>query len=234
MISPTGSNPVEVNVQINLTFNVTAHTITISLIDLEMDPQSIPQILSGVEIDFNNLSAGTLGGTINSFSGTTFKIDGNTGAPINVTSVSSATWQVGSAGTTPGAGYGANTLALCEICKFSGNGPAELAIGGPNATSGAYNTGGGLATKPHQPYLLASGATYATGPFAGTISTPTWVLSVPLLNVNTNVSNIHFFFGSAYDFNQEVDLLPEPGPIPMVMGGLLLIAGVWRRRPNAF
>ena len=229
-ISPAGSSPVQVNAQVNITFDATAHTMTIQLLDLQINPTSIPQILSGVEMDLSNLGAGNLTGSINSFAGTQFSIDG-AGAITSVTSATTSSWLVGTANGNPTAGYDSNTLSLCEICKFGGPGPAQLVIGGPSTPTGPYSTKGGLTTTPHQPYILGSGQTYTSGPFSGKSSTPTWVLNVPNIIAATTVSDVRFFFGSAYDSTQEVIVLPEPGPVAMMAGGLMLIViGAWKRR----
>ena len=236
-ITPGGGAALEINVQATLTFNVSAHTIAIQLLNLEANPNSVPQLLAGVEIDFANLASGTLSGSVASFSGSSFSIDG-TGTPTAApTPITSTTWQIGSAGNTPTAGYGANTLALCEICKFGGNGPAELIIGGPipstAATTDKYGTKGGLTTTPHQPYILGSGATYSAGAtFAGANSMPTWTINVPLLQASTTITAVHFYFGSAYDLTQEYDgtlELPEPSGMGLVAGGVLLLAVRLRR-----
>src|SRR5262249_23554769 len=144
---------------------------------------------------------------------------------------------IGSAGNTPTAGYGANTLALCEICKFGGNGPAELIIGGalpspppPTAKNGAQ---GRATPPPPHPHHLRRGAPHpARAALTRAHHMPTWTINVPLLQASTTITAVHFYFGSAYDLTQEYDgtlQLPEPSGMGLVAGGVLLVAGRLRR-----
>jgi hypothetical protein len=238
-ISPTGT-AIPVNVQASISFDYNAHTMTVQLINLEANPTSVPQLLAGVEVDFADLGSGSLNGSIASTSASTFSLDTNGNPTAAPTPVTSTTWQVQSAVSQPSAGYASNTLALCEICKINGNGPAELIIGGPDPnllpTTDSYtNANSGVKNNSHNPLILGSGASYSGGTFAGANTTPSWVLNTQAIQSTTTIVAVRFYFGSAYSSSQETDatieIAPEPGAGFMVAGGVLLIAvGAWRRR----
>jgi hypothetical protein len=220
----------DVNAEASFTFNVTSQTITVQLLNLQINPQSVSQLISGVEFDLTNLGAGTLSATINTATANSFDIGGN-GAPT--VDQQSSTWVVQK--------IGAGTLALCEICRLGGGGgPSELVIGGPDPATGSAqvytNAGGSIAGNgPHQPFLLGSGATYSAGPLNGLVSTPTWVLSVPLLTTSSSVGQARFYFGTTFSRDLAPDSVgvasPEPGPIVLMLSGLLLITRRrWSRR----
>ena len=212
-----------VNAEASFTFNVSSQTITVELLNSEINPGAVSQLISGVEFDLTNLSTGTLSSTINSATENSFDV-GSDGAPT--VDQQSSTWVVNK--------IGASSLTLCEICKTGGGGgPAELIIGGPDPTTGNSqlytNAAGSIAGNgPHNPFILGSGATYSVGTLKGLNAMPTWVLKVPLITSTTTISQVRFFFGTTYGQDEVTDnigITPEPGPIVLIGGGLLLVAG---------
>ena len=84
-------------------------------------------------------------------------------------------------------------------------GSKQLLIGGPNPITGLYDAAlaNGVTPAGHQPYILASGGTYSSGPlsgptFTGLKSSPEWVLNVPQLTATSAVTGVPFGFGTAY------------------------------------
>jgi hypothetical protein len=198
-------------------------------------------MMGGVEMDFSGLGSGTLDGSVSTVTASTLAIDATTGNASVPAAVMTTTWSVKSAVNDSVAGYAANTLALCEICKGNtGAGPGELIIGGPNpallpGTDQYTASNPGIRNSSHTPEILGSGDVYTAGNFNGANSTPTWVLSSGQILPTTTITAVRFYFGSAYDVSQEanatIEFTPEPGPIALVLGGLLLVAvGRWKRR----
>jgi hypothetical protein len=230
------------NAEADITMDSSAHTITITLLNLEADPKGITSAIAGVEIDFANLS-GAASASIASTAATTFTInaDGSISGAANVTSTA---WLAETNASNPSGGYASNTIGLCVVCK-NVNGtspPTELVVGAPATNKPSpygYADGNSSIDNNHSPYIVGSGTTfnYASGtPLANADTSPTWVLNVPVLAANTTISKVRFYFGSAYSVpSQEADatieIIPEPGVAAMMVGGLLLIvAGTWRRQ----
>jgi hypothetical protein len=234
--------PNNAEADITANFGGSGTSIIISLLNKQLDPKGITSAIAGVEIDFANLSGAATASLVSTTASTfTINPDGSISGAANV---SSTAWLVETNASDPGAGYTSNTVALCVVCK-NVNGtspPTELVIGGPATNKPApygYDDGNNSITNSHSPYILGSGNTftYNTGtPLAGMNTTPTWVINVPQFQATTRITAVRFYFGSAYIVpTQEADativVTPEPGPIAMVVGGLLLIAaGRWRRR----
>jgi hypothetical protein len=229
---------------ITANFGGTGTAITISLLNLQLDPKGIASAISGVEIDFANLS-GAATASLTSTTASTFTINAD-GSITGAANVSSTAWMVQTNISDPTGGYLTNTVALCVVCK-NVNGtspPTELVVGGPATGQPApygYDNGNNSITNNHSPYILGSGSTfsYATGtPLAGMNSTPTWVINLPQFQATTRITAVRFYFGSAYitpaqEADATIVVTPEPGPISMVVGGLLMIvAGAWRRRQS--
>jgi hypothetical protein len=114
-------------------------------------------------------------------------------------------------------------------------GPDPSLLPGADTYTAANN---GVNNSSHNPHILGSGDAYSGGNFSGITvaqSTPTWVLNSTQITTNTTITAVRFYFGSLYDTSQEhdatIEIAPEPGPIVMVLGGLVLIAaGSWKRR----
>jgi hypothetical protein len=211
-------------------FDVAAHTLSIQLLNLEANPTSVVQLISGIEFDFTHLASGSLGASITSAHESTYDIQGG-GVPV--ADQENSTWIAQTLSNT--------SLSLCEICKLGGGGgPHQLIIGGPDPTklsTDTYsNANGSIAGNgPHNPFILGSGDTYSSGPLAGAAYTsPTWVLNVPLLTADTQISQVRFIFGTSYDGGLYIPPppgtnnqggAPEPGTLAMMLGGIALVVG---------
>jgi hypothetical protein len=219
-----GSN--EISASARFEFNPTSHTIAIYLLNLEANPSDITQVLGSIRFTLTGAGASPTP-TISSVEGNTFGVDAN-GSPI--AKVESIAWTVSNIGGTQ--------LALCTVCASGGN--KDLLIGGPNISGIYANANGSIAgNKPHNPFVIASNGTYASGVLHGLDTSPTWTISVPTETVNVAVSKVIFGFGTGTNYGTntiEVDNFqdlgaPEPGSLIMMLGGLgLILIGVRKRR----
>ena len=216
-------------------------TLTIELLNLQTNPKDVSQLISGIEFTMSNLSAGTVANATPSATESAITINGD-GVPTSTPETSGWVDQ----------SIGANTFTLCTVCGSGVGGhpagPSQLIIGGPNSSTGSLekytNANGSIAHNgPHNPFILGSGDTYASGPLAGLDSSPEWVLNLPLLTPTSTVTQVKFFFGTTYGDHvitetvstQTSSATPEPGPLVLMISGLGLIAGsvlVRRRQPR--
>jgi hypothetical protein len=222
----------------------TNHRITITLENLGTDPPDIKGVLGSVQIDLAFLSSGTFSTKFDStanlsgvYTGgkaitTQVALNGN-GNVTSVTNNVTSTWATQQVGT-------ANTLTLCDICPVSDGSigsPAHMGLPKPNASGNYSNMNNSGTGASHQPLTLMSGTipTFSgSGLATPTNAQPTWVLDVPLVNNNTIVTAVRFYYGSLYDTTVASTAtveIPEPGATSMIVGGVLLIlAGAWTRR----
>lgn len=190
------------------------HTITITLLNHEVNPQRDFQALSSIQVTISNLSGGlTPGVNSSSFSG------------IDVSSGSAPVSHPGLTNVWTAAQSTATNLIFCTNCPGGGN--TDLLIGAPDPVTGTYH-GGNTGLYNKTPFLLATGGTYTTGPFVGLISKPTWVLSVPQLTASSTITAVTFGFGTAWGSNtsvaqQQTSAAPEPGGVSLALGGCLMI-----------
>jgi len=230
-----------VNAQADINFNASTHTVVITLLNFQLDPKGIASAISGVEIDWSNLSGGATA-SLSSTTASTFTINTD-GSITGASNVTTTQWLVETNVSDPTGGYLTNTIALCVVCK-NVNGtspPTELVVGGPAANKPApygYADGNNSITNNHSPYILGSGNTfnYTSGtPLFGMNTTPTWTLNVPQITASSAIVAVRFYFGSAYIVpGQEWDgslVTPEPAAAWTMAGGMLAIAaGVWKKR----
>ena len=211
----------------------TNHRITITLMNITQDPPGIVGVLGSVQLDLASMSSGTLTTSMHTEASTSqITLDGS-GNVTNVANNQTSTWATQTLATST------KTVVLCEICPVSvGNGsPAHMGLGLPNASGNYSNANNSETGASHQPLTLMSGTipTFTgSGLTTPTQAQPTWVLDVPLVNNNTIVTAVRFYYGSLYDTTVAGTAtveIPEPGATSMIAGGvLLIIAGVWNRR----
>jgi hypothetical protein len=220
---PTTVNGSAVNAESTFTFNVTNQTITIQLLNLQLNPGDVAQLISGVEFDLTHLGSGSLSGTsINSGLTTESSLDVN-GSGTPIADQHSSSWIVQNTGIS--------SLTLCTICSGGGQ-PDELIIGGPDLTTGTYTAAMGsiAGNGPHNPFIMGSGGTYSSGTLHTLqYTSPTWVLNLPgnTLLPATSISHVNFLFGTTYGAVEDSVSsfsAPEPGAMVMILSGLLLIA----------
>jgi len=169
-------------------------SITITLTNLVANEHSIGQAISQFTFQVNPPM--TLSPTLTNVSGTLIDITSN--GTITPPTAPSTTWAL----TT--------TLNPTTLTVFNGGKPTELIVGMP--TNGAYdpsmgNGGGGL--PQHSPVFEGSA---------------TFTISDPNLSMNTQISNVVFYFGTGPESHLNGSpVVPEP---PSVVLGMIGLAGL--------
>ena len=189
-------------------FDPTNHRITITLLNLESNPSGITQVLGSIRFTLTGAGAAPAP-TISSFQGNTFGVDSQGNPVINS---ETPVWKVSNIGGTQ--------IALCTTCSAGGN--KDLIIGGPNAAGVYSNANGSIAGNTHNPFIIGSNATYATGVLHGLDTSPSWVITVPTETATVAVSSVTFGFGTGSNYGTNISApvttfddpeLPEPGSI---------------------
>jgi hypothetical protein len=202
-----------------------ADTITISMVNLQNNPISVGQLISGISFTLSHLATTSPTATIVTERATEIKID-RMGRITEVEAKTDTDWKVLPVAT--------NAYDLCQICDGSGS-PDNLLIGGP-AASGRYTSANGsiAGNGPHNPFILASGSTYTSGPLAGANSTPFWTIHVSGVQATTYVSSVTFRFGTGYGSltapGEDMTATPEPGTWAMMGGACLALFALWRKK----
>src|SRR5579871_2764950 len=152
--------------------------LTVQLLNFTTNPTKDYQAIGAVQISFSNLNTSTTNPSVNTSpapSYTAIDIAGNNSFTAESPSPAND-WEIASIPNSTTA------LTFCADCPGTDgsrtNGNTQLVIGGPNG-SNQYTGGNNISS--HGPYLVGSGATYATGPLVGKNTTPTWTLFVPEL-----------------------------------------------------
>ena len=175
-----------------------AGTITVTLNDLLLNPQSVAQNLSDI---FFTLSNGATTGTLTSSTGTELTV--NSGGSFSAGSSVATGWAL----TTMGSALLLEVLGTAEA-------PAHTIIGTSNNgtySGGSYsNANASIAGNgPHNPFL-ESGATF--------------VLSVPGVTASTTVTAATFSFGTDAGNTLVGITSTVPEPMTMLLLGLGLLA----------
>jgi len=213
----------EINVKATFDFDFTAQTVTIYLLNLESNPVDIAQGLGSLRFDLTN--AGTTPTlAYRSSSIGLFDID-NQGRPQSITRIDphSNTWKASN--------IGGDTMAFCAVCATTATMIPELVLGGPS-NAGTYAKKTSLTDGTNDPFLIGSGASYASGVLSGLDTSPSWVFQVPNLTPTVMVSNVLFGFGegaaygtaSYFMANYTEYEVPEPDSNIMIVSGLGLVA----------
>uniref|UniRef100_Q020T9 PEP-CTERM protein-sorting domain-containing protein n=1 Tax=Solibacter usitatus (strain Ellin6076) TaxID=234267 RepID=Q020T9_SOLUE len=209
----------EINVKATFDFDYTAQTVTISLLNLELNPTDIAQTLGSLRFD---IAGATATPTYVSSSIGTFDID-NLGRPKADNKPNS--WSA--------TNIGGNTIGFCAVCAAGGVGVAGLVIGGPDSNLRYSNDDGTLKnrSKP-EPFIIGSGAIYTSSALQSLDTSPSWVYKLPNMTPNVMVSNVFLGFGesAAYGASSyfmanytEYDI-PEPGSLVLTIAGLGMVA----------
>jgi hypothetical protein len=226
-----------VNDWISITLDPNDGKITVQIQNLEQNPARDFQLISSVQIFMSGLDASNLT-TPSVFSSSFSAVQVEGANPTAVTPTPSNAWGFATAtGVNWGGAYsvgngingGKGDLTFCTNCPSGGN--KQLIISGPD-TNNQYDNpslNNSITTAAHNPYILGSGATYTTGPFAGLNSSPSWVLTVPQLTASTVVTDVVFGYGTAWG-TYEYDFNPEPGTTILIGSGLAAMCWVARRR----
>jgi hypothetical protein len=207
------------NASATFDINNTTHTITVHLLNLQLNPTDVDQAIGSLRFTID--SAGAPVPSMGLASGTVLDI--NSGGVIkNVTAMTTSIWQTSALAQGSG-----EQIALCAVCISGGT--AGLIVGGPPA-SGKYDAADStLRGATGAPWIIGSGASYASGALAGVDTSPAWVINFGTTNLsNVVITNVIFSFGedANYGWNsitvpQET---PEPGSRILIGIGLALVA----------
>jgi len=197
----SGGNPVNASASIT----TGAGTVTITLFNLLVNPNTVAQNIS----DFHfSLSGTTALGSLFSSSGQEINVAANGSATTGNTVAT------GWAFTSPSTGsYLLNVLGTAI-------GPAHTILGAPGAGGTYSNAGGSIAgNDPHNPFLNQSA---------------TFTLNITGVTAATTVSNVVFSFGTVggNDVPGGGSSVPEPLSLSLVGGGLLALGLLRKRLPR--
>ena len=213
---PTTVGGVTVNVSAQFDFDPTNHKITLTLLNLQLNPSSLDQLIAGVKFVVTGAGTSLSTPTMASSGISTFNVDAN---GIPQTNVQSNTWSVSASGTQ---------VNFCTVCATSYG--HELLIGGPRASNGKYDT---AFRNTQNPFSIASNATYASGALHNLDTSPSFVFNIASITPSVNVASVDFDFGMTYGDN-DLFLTPEPGAAATMLGGVgLILIGCWKRKGRA-
>ena len=217
------------NVRAQFDVDNTAQTVTIYLLNLQLNPKDITEALGSLRLNPDpSLAASKI---------STFDINAN-GVPLPDKVDNS--WAAHPLGGT--------TIGLCAVCASGGS--TELIIGGPDG-NGRYSAGDSKiqTNGPKIPFIIGSGATYTSGKLAGLDTSPSWTLKFSGITNSQKaaISNVTFGFGLDSGKGYGTDFytmanyteydVPEPESNIMVITGLglvLLSVAVRRYRQSRF
>jgi len=207
------------NASATFDINNSTHTITVHLLNLQFDPLDVHQAIGSVRFTING--AGAPVPSMETASGTVLDI--NSGGVIkNVAAMTTNVWQT--AALLQGSG---EQIALCAVCASGGT--TGLIVGGP-AASGKYDAADATLKGPTgTPWIIGSGASYASGALAGVDALPAWVINLGATNLsNVVITNVIFGFGedANYGWNSitVAQETPEPDSAILFGTGLALMA----------
>jgi hypothetical protein len=198
----------EIDARVTLDLNAGDHTVTISILNLEDNPRSAGQLISGVLFTMGGLAGHSSSPTLVDSSYSEIRID-SMGRPTAAQPELSNTWTV--------ATVSGSTFTLCDVCANGGH-PQELVIGGP-ASSGRYsNANASIAgSGTHNPFILGSGDSGS--------ATPQWTVKLSDLQVQSAVTRVSVMFGTTYgewvDASPRDVETPEPGTLVLLAVGIV-------------
>ena len=193
------------NASATFDINNTTHTITVHLLNLQFDPLDVHQAIGSVRFTING--AGAPVPSMETASGTVLDIN-NGGVIKNVAAMTTNVWQA----TALPQGNG-KQIALCAVCASGGT--TGLIVGGP-AASGKYDAADTtLKGSTGMPWIIGSGASYASGALAGVDASPAWVITVGTTNLsNVVITNVIFGFGEDANYGWNSITVPQETPEP--------------------
>jgi hypothetical protein len=206
----------EINVKATFDFDYSAQTVTISLLNLELNPTDIARTLGSVRFDIAGASATP---TYVSSSIGTFDID-NQGRPR--TDNRANTWVA--------TNIGGNTIGFCAVCASGGVGVPDLVIGGPAASNLRYSNDDGTLRyrTSSQPFIIGSGGAYSSGVLQPLDTSPSWVYRLSNMTPNVMVSNVLLGFGEGAAYGSASYFMANytEYDVPEPPSGILAIAGL--------
>jgi hypothetical protein len=216
------------NASATFDINNTTHTITVHLLNLQLNPTDVDQAIGSLRFTMTGAGTPTPNATPTGISDTKLDIS-NSGTPTSVSGETTTVWRT-SASAQP-TGW---QVALCAVCATGGtNG---LIIGGPDATiNGKYSaadstlTGGSTAQ-----WIIGSGLTYTgsgTGNrLSGHDTVPDFTITFPAATNLSSVVITNVIFGFGEDANYGWNSItvpvetPEPDSKILIGTGLALVA----------
>lgn len=224
-VNLTGTSSGWVNAEVSFEINPVSDTILISVNNLQNNPVSIGQLISRIDFTLSHFTNVTPDAHLVTERATEFEVD-RMGRVREVEPKTDTDWKILPVAT--------GRFDLCTICSGGGD-PDELLMGGP-ALNGKYTSANGsiAGNGPHNPFLLASGATYRDGPLAGLGATPAWSVQISGIQTATSVSAVRIGFGTSYGSlvapASEVAKTPEPATWVLMGCGAGLMAYAARRK----
>ena len=196
-----------VNAQAQYEIDDLADTIAISIVNLQPNPVSVGQLVSGISFTLSHFAGAASNAAITGERATRIEID-RMGRVVEIGPTLDTDWKILPAG--------ADTLDLCTICKSTGD-PDELVIGAP-AAGGRYTAANGsiAGNGPHNPFLMG----------------PIWTVHLSGIQPATLVATTIFRFGTTYgDLTAAgYESIPEPGTVGMIVAGAGALWIARRRR----
>jgi hypothetical protein len=216
------------NAKATFDINNTTHTITVHLLNLQLNPSDVDQAIGSLRFTMTGAGTPNPNATLTGISDTRLDIT-NSGTPTKVSAETTTVWQTSA--SAQAAGW---QVALCAVC--AGGGTNGLIIGGPNATiNGKYAAADTtLKAGTTAQWIIGSGLTYTgTGTnnrLAGMDTTPDFTITFPTITNLSNVviTNVIFGFGESPNYGWNSITVPVETPEPdsaiLFRTGLALVA----------
>lgn len=215
-VTPSGSTTGGGPVSASASFTFGPSFLSITLTDLEANPNNVGQLISGLSFTLSNgLTSGTL------FQGIGKQVTVNSDGTFSLAALSGAS----------GWGLNNNVSGGLQLDALGFVGPAGLIIGAPGAGGTYSNANASIAgNTPHNPFL-AQTVTFS-------------IVFAPTANVTdaTTVTSATFYFGTTpgqfhvqgcMSTDPSCGLAPTPEPISLALTGSGLIGLFFLRRRRA-
>jgi hypothetical protein len=216
------------NAQATFDINNTTHTITVHLLNLQLNPSDVDQAIGSLRFTMTGAGTPSPNATLTGISDTRLDMSNN-GTPSKVAAETTTVWHTSASAQSTGW-----QVALCAVC--SAGGTDGLIIGGPNATiNGKYSAADTtLKAGTTAQWIIGSGLTYTgsgtNNRLAGMDTRPDFTITFPSITNLSNVviTNVIFGFGESANYGWNSITVPvetpEPDAVILLGTGLCLIA----------
>ena len=217
------------NAQATFDINNTTHTITVHLLNLQLNPSDADQAIGSLRFTMTGAGTPMPNATLTGISDTRLDISNN-GTPTTVSAETSTVWHTSASAQSTGW-----QVALCAVCATGGtNG---LIIGGPNATiNGKYSAADStLKAGTTAQWIIGSGLTYTgsgtSNRLSGKDTMPDFTITFPTITNLSSVviTNVIFGFGESANYGWNSITVPVETPEPdstILFGTGLALVGV--------